>query len=104
MKTMKTINKLKFNHIEDLGSGVEVAHMTLDIKINKNYDFSQYVTLSSTGVSLRIHSSLLTHEIYHLMKWLDEKDEDDVSNEIKIMRYAKEMIKANKKLKTVESF
>ena len=38
------------------------------------------------------------------MKWLDEKDKYGVSNEIKIMRYAKEMIKTNKKLKTVESF
>lgn len=101
---MKNINELKFDRIEDLGSGVDVAHMILEIKINKNYDFSQYVLLSSTGVSLRIHSDLLTHEIYHLMKWLDEKDEDDVSNEIKIMRYAKKMIKANQKLKTIESF
>ena len=101
---MKTIKELKFDFIKSLGSGVQVAHMTLCIHINKNYDFCEFVELSSTGVSLRIHSSLLTHEIYHLMKWLDEKDKYGVSNEIKIMRYAKEMIKTNKKLKTVESF
>ena len=88
---MKTIKDLKFEFIKTLGSGVQVAHMTLCIHINKNYDFCDFVELSS-------------HEIYHLMKWLGEKDEYGVSNEIKIMRYAKEMIKANKKLKTVESF
>ena len=100
---MKTMKNLKFDFIKSLGSGVKVAHMTLCIKINKNYDFCEFVELSSTGISLRIHSSLLTHEIYHLMKWLDEKDKYGVSNEIKIMRYAQEMIKADKKLNKTES-
>jgi hypothetical protein len=99
MKTMKT-NKLKLDKIESLGSGVQLAHMTLEIKLGQ---YCNYVQLSSTGMMLRIETSLLTNEISKLIEWLDEKDEDNVDNEIKIMRYAKEMIKANQKLTTVES-
>tara|TARA_Y100000361_G_C10889908_1_gene203564 strand:- start:166 stop:459 length:294 start_codon:yes stop_codon:yes gene_type:complete len=97
---MKT-NKLKLDKIESLGSGVQVAHMTLEIKLAQ---YCESVKLSSAGLSLRIESSLLTNEIYQLMKWLDKKDDEVSSNQSQVISFAKEMIDANKKLKNIKYF
>ena len=97
---MKT-NKLKLDKIESLSSGVQLAHMTLEIKLGQ---YCNDVQLSSTGMMLRIESSLLTNEISNLIKWLDEKEDDVNSNESQVMSFAKEMIDANKKLKNIKYF
>lgn len=104
---MTNTNKLKLDKIDSLDSGIQVAHMTLEITCVSTaftYEYCKSVKLSSTGLSLRINTSLLTDEIYHLMKWLDKTEDEIGSNETKIKLFAKEMINANEKLKNIKSF
>ena len=96
---MKT-NKLKLDKIELLDSSIQVAHMTLEIKLT---GYCKTVKFSSNGnYKLRLDSSLTTTEIRQLMEWLKERDENDINNETKIISYAEQMIKANQKLKTIK--
>ena len=96
---MKT-NKLKLDKIESLGRGVQLAHIILEIDLG---EYCESVQLSSIGMMLRVESNLLTSQIYHLMKWFDKKEKNEVTNQQKCIKITKEMIEADQKLKKIES-
>ena len=89
---------LKLATIEKLSSGVKKAHFILKLKTtNDSFTFA----ISSTGTSLGIEGYYVMRELVLLMDWLKEKNteykgEASLNNNVMIMMYAKQLIKADK--------
>ena len=100
---------IKLQEIKKLSLGVELACLELTLEDRdknladdkKNYRSPKITfSITSTGISLRLKSEHSIHEIKHLCEWLEltPNSSDFGSNETQLRRYAKEMIKTNRKL------
>lgn len=90
--------KLSLKEIEKL-NGISVAHLSLKMESN-HLTWPVTFQISTAGHNIRIESSHLVGELEILMDWLFEKV-DNTTNSIKIIKYSKELIKADKQLNKV---
>jgi len=97
---MKT--ELKLNQIETTKLGTEICHLKLTLILADNVMTTAIkCDLSSTGISdFKLNSSHTITELHTLTRWFETTDKKGVMNRIKVRKFVKEMLEANKTLRT----
>ena len=94
--------KLKLNKFKTLSLGTEIA--VVELLLDK-YNF----IIESSGLSFNLVGMYNPEELFTLTDWLKDtsknntKKEYPTTNQSEVIMFAKDMIKTNKKLKTVLS-